>query len=321
MSKARIKTSQWLLLLQQLPTKSETARVRIWRSLQKIGAVSVKNSVYALPDTKRFREAFFAIAKEIEAAGGNVVLTEGKFLLGLDPKQLEQAYNQTLDGAFSALANEIRRETKATPVKLSASELMRWDHKKTKFVSLFKDLSEKNLFHAEGEHVCKSAFKNFESRLTSVSDQRPIRQSKKIRPKGATWVTRKSPKVDRLASAWLIKRHVDSKAKFLFVDIDRYSLEPGHLRYDVHDGEFTHVGDKCTFEVLLEYFQLNSPALRALGEVIHDLDIKDAKYERPETEGLRLAIDGLIRSWEDDHERLDSAINLFDGLERSIGGK
>jgi hypothetical protein len=317
MARTRNESKKWLLMLYQIPAKSETDRVRIWRALQKIGAVAVKNSVSAVPDSLLFRKLIIEIASEIVDIGGEAIVTEGDFIFGLSENSLLQSYNAQLDADFKSLANEIRETTKEVSRKLTANELMKWEHKRTKFQSKIKTLTERMVSHLGGEDQCQSAFLAFEKKLLGSTDTGSKKSFEKP-PAGSTWVTRRNPYVDRLASAWLIKKFIDPKAKILFVDMDTYIHKKGHLRFDVFNGEFGHVGDQCTFEVLVEKFKIRNTAVRALAEVIHDLDIQDQKYDRRETEGIRMALEGVIRSHKDDDQRLQHAMDLLDSLLLSL---
>ncbi|TAJ34870.1 MAG: ChrB protein, partial [Reyranella sp.] len=139
--------------------------------------------------------------------------------------------------------------------------------------------------------------------------------------KGRTWVTRQGVQVDRIASAWLIRRFIDPEARFKFVPGTGYVAEPGELRFDMFEGEFTHRGDRCTFEVLLGEAGLDDPALAAIAEIIHDIDLKDGKYGREEAAGIRTLISGIASSHNDDTQRLERGAVLLDDLHRSFTGK
>jgi len=131
---------------------------------------------------------------------------------------------------------------------------------------------------------------------------------------GRVWITREDVHVDRIASAWLIKRFIDPKARFKFVESRGYRPRRGELRFDMYEGEFTHEGPDCTFEVLLRRFGLDDPALVALGEMVHDIDCKDGKFGRPETPGLRRLIDGVVAAAAQDRARLERGAALLDTL-------
>jgi len=135
---------------------------------------------------------------------------------------------------------------------------------------------------------------------------------------GRTWVTRQGVKVDRIASAWLIRRFIDPQARFRFVAARGYRPQPGELRFDMYEAEFTHEGDRCTFEMLLARFGLREAALRAIGEIVHDVDCKDDKFGRAEAGGVAALIAGLAKSVPEDEVRLERGGELFDTLYASL---
>ena len=126
--------------------------------------------------------------------------------------------------------------------------------------------------------------------------------------------------VDRIASAWLIRRFIDPERALQVRAGHGYAPQPGELRFDMFEGEFTHRGDRCTFEVLLGDAGLDDPALNAIGEIIHDIDLKDGKYGREEAAGVRSLIDGIAASSSDDEQRLARGSALLDDLYSSFGG-
>lgn len=131
---------------------------------------------------------------------------------------------------------------------------------------------------------------------------------------GRVWVTREGVNVDRIASAWLIRRFIDSSARFKFVPARGYRSRAGELRFDMYEAEYTHVGDECTFQTLVRRFGLRDRGLRAIGEIIHDIDCKDDRFNRPETAGTAALIRGIVQTRADDRERLDRGAVLFDDL-------
>jgi hypothetical protein len=138
---------------------------------------------------------------------------------------------------------------------------------------------------------------------------------------GRTWITRRGVYVDRIASAWLIRRFIDSRAKFRFVEEGEHRPAANEVRFDMFEAEYTHEGDRCTFEVLLEHFQLNDPGLQVLGEMVHDIDLKDGKFGRPETAGLERVIDGIGRAHRADEERIAQGAGVLDALYESLRGE
>jgi hypothetical protein len=138
--------------------------------------------------------------------------------------------------------------------------------------------------------------------------------------KGSVWVTRQDVFVDRMASAWLIRRFIDPEARFRYVAARRHARRPGEIRFDMYQGEFTHVGDRCTFETLLAHFGLDEPALQAIAEIVHDIDIKDGKFGRSETSGVDAVLRGIVLQVPRDADRVERAALVFDGLYDQLGG-
>jgi hypothetical protein len=132
--------------------------------------------------------------------------------------------------------------------------------------------------------------------------------------RGRTWVTREGVFVDRIGSAWLIRRFIDPEARFKFVPARGYRPEPGELRFDMYEAEYTHEGEHCTFQTLLARFGLRDPALEAVAEIVHDIDCKDEQFGRAETQGVARLLRGIADDTPGDPERLQRGARLFDDL-------
>ena len=132
--------------------------------------------------------------------------------------------------------------------------------------------------------------------------------------KGRTWVTRKGVFVDRIACAWLIRRFIDPAAGFRFVAGKQHTPGPKEVRFDMFEGEFTHEGDRCSFEVFQDRFFPKDPALASIGRIVHDLDLKDAKFGLPETAGFGGLLSGVAAAYKSDEDRLRAGGALFDHL-------
>ena len=135
----------------------------------------------------------------------------------------------------------------------------------------------------------------------------------KVQP-GRTWVTREGVNIDRIASAWLIRRFIDEDARFKFVPARGYRPKAGELRFDMFEAEYTHVGEECTFQTLVRRFGLRDRGLSAIGEIIHDIDCKDDRFNRPETAGTAALIRGIVQAQEDDRKRIERGSALLDDL-------
>ena len=135
---------------------------------------------------------------------------------------------------------------------------------------------------------------------------------------GRTWVTRRGIHIDRIASAWFIRRFIDPGARLRFVDAQSVDVRPGELRFDMVGGDFSHEEDRCTFETLLARTGISNRALTEIAEIVHDIDLKDAKFGRPEAAGLERLLIGLVLANPDDEARLERGFVLFDELYQSF---
>ncbi|MGZ3694886.1 MAG: chromate resistance protein ChrB domain-containing protein [Bdellovibrionota bacterium] len=311
----------WLLLMHQLPPKPESLRVKVWRSLQRLGALPIKNSVYALPNASYGQRALAELAKEIHAGGGEAIICESEFIQGVNTASLIEQYNQGLEETFASLSKEIQAVTQSLRKVGVKSDFMEIEHHLGRARSLLKDTSEKNTFRSPAEEDCRELLEKAEKQLATFAKTPKNKMSGKEPFKKRTWVTRADIRTDRMASAWLIKRHIDVNAKFAFVSPKEGKRSPSEIRFDMFGAEFTHEGELCTFEVLLEKFSLISPALVRLGKIIHDLDIKDDKYGLPETPGVEIFLGGLAKRISSDEPRLKEAFSFFDSLEASFQSK
>ena len=313
--------SRWLLLIHQIPPKPEYLRVKIWRRMQRIGAVAVKNSVYVLPKTEEALEDFQWVLREIVEGGGEGSICEAGFVDGLSDADLEAMFRAARDADYSAIAEEARELSSALPAqgrKLEASARARLETDATRLRRRLAEVVERDFFDAMGRQTAEGLVASLEARLnpdaTAESGPGPATYEYRMR----VWVTRKGIHVDRMASAWLIKRFLDPEARFKFVTARGYQPEKGELRFDMFEAEFTHEGDRCTFEVLLRRLKLTDAALRPISEIIHDIDLKDGKFGRPETPGIERLITGICTAHKDDEMRLARASAMFDDLHGSF---
>ncbi len=178
-----------------------------------------------------------------------------------------------------------------------------------------------DFFGAPGRELVEGLLSGLEARMRTVEGAEPSKPKLDVaQHRGRTWVTRTGIKVDRMASAWLIRKFIDPEARFEFVPAKGYRPEEGVLRFDMFEAEFTHEGELCTFEVLVQRFGLADPALRAIAEIVHDIDVKDAKYGREEAPGIGQLVAGIAAAHPDDEARLARGAALFDDLYAVHGG-
>ena len=179
-----------------------------------------------------------------------------------------------------------------------------------------EEIAVLDFFHASGREAAIGLVSGLRAQLSTKEDVEHQDDASDSRRslRGRVWVTRTGVHVDRIASAWLVRRSVDKEARFKFVPAKGYRPEPGELRFDMFDAEYTHEGDHCTFEVLVDRLSIREPGLSAIAEVVHDIDLKESKFGRPETAGIAAAIIGLCTVHRDDEARLEAGFALFDHL-------
>ena len=308
----------WLLLLHQLPPKPAYFRVRIWRRLQDLGAVAIKNSVYALPAGDETREDFEWLLREITDGGGEACICEARMIDGLSDQDIRALFDETRDTDYREIADEARGLAEGTRNTGGLSEDARTEiaGRVKRLRKRLAQVAEIDFFGASGRQTAESLVADIEGRLLPATEGKAMtsRASAPADLTGKTWVTRRGVHVDRMACAWLIRQFIDPGARFKFVASQSYRPEAGELRFDMFEAEFTHDGDRCTFEVLLDRAGLDEPALRQIGEIVHDIDIKDRKFDRPEAPGIAQVIAGIAMANDDDDARLARSAGVFDDL-------
>lgn len=308
---------RWLLLLHQLPPKPGYLRVKVWRRLQSLGAVTIKNSVYVLPCSEQTREDFQWVRKEVEQSGGEASICEAHFVDGISNEQVEGLFNAARDREYAALAREIRDTSEGFPAgALSEEQRRELGTQVRRLKKRFDQIVSLDFFRASGRGGVEGLVSALEARLQPAAAVQQTESGPLAAEsyQGRTWVTRRGVHVDRMASAWLIRRFIDPEARFRFVADRSYRPDAGEVRFDMFEAEFTHEGDLCTFEVLIKRFGLVERAFTAIAEIVHDIDLKDAKYKREETVGVAAAVAGIAMGTRNDEERLAQAAVLFEGL-------
>jgi hypothetical protein len=319
---------RWLLLIHQLPPKPAYLRVRIGRRLQGLGAVALKNTVYALPRSDAAQEDLAWVLREIAEAGGEAVLVAASLLEGLRDADVEGLFQAARSADYARISERARRLASTLRAKPGASsvppraaaELRRLEAQLAGAIAL-------DFFEAPGREAAEGRIEAIAARVraaaASEGESVPAARSRPDprRVCGGTWVTRRGVHVDRIACAWLIRRFLDPQARFAFVAPRDHRPRPGEIRFDMYEAEFTHDGDRCTFEVLLDAAGIKDPALRAIGEVVHDIDLKDAKFGRPEAAGVARLLVGIAAAQREDERRVERGSAIFDDLYRAFGGR
>lgn len=313
-----------MLLIHQIPPRPAYLRVKVGRHLQRVGAVAIKNSVYALPAGDEAQEDLQWILREVVKGGGDASIVEARFVDGLSDRQVVALFHAAREADYRDLGAQAREVAAGLPKRgpppdnrraEAAGQAARLRQRLAEVVAI-------DFFGAPGREAVDGLVAGLEARMKSETEGRqhanptmPIEAAQ-----GRTWVTRTGIKVDRMASAWLIRKFIDPKARFKFVPAKGYAPTPRELRFDMFDAEFTHEGDLCTFEVLIQRFGLDDPGLRPLAEIVHDIDLKDARYGREEAAGIGQLVTGIAAAHPGDEERLSRGTALFDDLYAALAG-
>jgi hypothetical protein len=306
--------ARWLLLIHQVPPKPNYFRVKVWRRLQSLGAVAIKNSVYVLPRTEQTHEDFEWVMREIIEGGGDASICEARFVEGLSDDQVEALFHAARDADYARLAEDVRNLFDTLPAgrDLAHEQRRQVDTDLARLTRRFTEITAIDFLGAPGREAVDGLLAGIEQRLRAKASSAAAAADVRVRAR--TWVTRKGIHIDRMASAWLIRRFIDPAATFKFVPGKGYRPERGELRFDMFEAEYTHEGDHCTFEVLLKRFHLEDAALRPIAEIVHDIDLKDAKFERTEAAGIDRLVAGIAMAHKDDGARLERGAAVFDDL-------
>jgi hypothetical protein len=284
--------------------------------LNQLGALAIKNSVYVLPANDETLEDLQWLRRGIVTEGGDAWIFRASAVAGHTTESLREAFNAmrtedyaSLGAEARSLLNELRADDTAVKQDADGPSI---EARARKLARQFEAIGRIDFFGAPAREEAMALMHEIEH----AQEQRetPEMASSDTEFSGRRWVTRRGVKVDRIASAWLIRRFIDPAPEFVFVDPETYRHASGELRFDMFEGEFTHEGDRCTFEVLLQHAKLEKPGLAVIAEMVHDIDLKEATFRRPETHGLSAMIDGIAQRHPGDEARLHAGFELFDAL-------
>lgn len=320
----------WLVLTFRLPHKPSAPRVRVWRQLQNIGAVALKESVYVLPENKETIEDFQWLEKEITSGKGEAVVFTGTILFGMTEREVIQVFNEARDKDYVSLIEKCGKLLMVTKNAASSGVakegLVTLQAAAVKLKQEFEVIGKRDFFSSGSKEKAASVIATINKSLQEAHSSH-IRKGQKMNETTfriqdfhkKLWKTRRNIFIDRIASAWLIKKFIDTRATFAFVT--DASEAPRGIPFDMEESEFTHCGDNCTFETMIKLFALKNHALDEIAQIVHDIDLKDGKFSRPEAAGLEQILDGLSRIHSDDRKLLKRGMEIFDSLYSHFSGK
>jgi hypothetical protein len=311
-----------LLFIHQLPSQPSNLRVTTWRRLQQLGAIPLKQAVYALPDTPDGREDFEWLKTEVKAAGGDAIVFAADHVDAWSNDALVEEFRRARQNRYDELARDVELALKRASARRkegTRSPALR------RLLDIFRErlvsIEKVDLFGSAGRDRVLTVLRQLDNRISGTS-RPPATGERDSSGKMASfqarlWITRPRPGVDRMASAWLIRRFIDRQARFGFA-ADRESVPDRGVPFDMFGVEFSHQGDGCTFETLCSVFGIAEPALPRIAAIVHDLDLKDGKFGAPECSTVGAMIEGLQLAYQDDDALLEQGITMFDSLHRSF---
>ena len=303
---ANIKAAPWLLLVFSLPAKSASQRVEIWRKLQRYGMVPLRSSGYLLPNTEMNQERMEWLAAAIRSYKGQASVVQAQAFDDLSPEQLKRLFIETRSRDYQKLIHEVKKLLAQSPSRRSAGNLKRIRRR-------FQELQEIDFF----ENPLRARVESMLAR----ADESEVTKSK-ANPKsgeyiGRLWMTRPRPGIDRVSSAWLIRRFIDPKARFVFGT--EPSTHPDAIPFDMFSPEgFGHRGEDCTFETLSKQFAIRDSRVKRIAQIVHDADLGDDKFGRAEGQGLDRVLTGWAKQDLPDDDLLKRGMDLIEGLYEAL---
>jgi hypothetical protein len=315
---------RWLLLVHQLPSTPSNLRVRTWRRLQQLGAVAVKQAVYVLPDSAGAREDFEWLKSEIVGAGGAASVFAAASVDAWSDDELIDEFRRARRAAYDELTSDLEQILRRVGPR-GAGRRARAPVPRRVVDGLRERLAaieHIDFFGSPGHERAIALLDELDARLNVASRPDSPQQDEgpgagAVQYRRRLWVTRPRPGVDRMGSAWLIRRFVDPAARFGFA-ADRDRVPRSAIPFDMFGAEFSHQGDRCTFETLVERFSIRDPSVDRLAAIVHDLDLKDSRFGAPQAPTVAMAIEGLQLAEADDDVLLAQGMVLFEALYQSI---
>jgi len=309
MAVRKSKAVAWLLLTFTLPAKRASKRVEVWRKLQRYGTVPLGNSGYLLPNSSGNEERFEWLATAIRRYGGDASVVHVKSIDNLSTSQLIGRFTEARSKEYQELAQEIEKFVAMAEHQHGVGRLAR-------LRSRFQEIAEVDFFGSPLQKRVAELLANADARRTAKPT--PAREQINTRDyKNRVWVTRPRPGVDRCASAWLIRRYIDPKARFTFATQNQATGES--VPFDMFQaGGFGHRGDDCSFETLQKDFRVRGAKVKVIAEIIHDADLSDEKFGRRQGLGIDEVLKGWARQGIPDGELLARGMQLMEGLYHSL---
>ncbi len=316
--------SNWLLFFYSVPSKPVSIRMKIWRKLLKAGAIQFKGAVYLLPYSEDHHDFFQWLVSEVTDMRGEAALVNAEKIETIKDKEIIDLFNQqreieyrNLEKKLDSLERKISSIRKGGGIKNTRNFIEEFD----KSYKEFREINKIDFFSSGFGNALKKKFESLRDDIKNISSIAIKKQHYTITTRriedyqNKSWVTRKRPFVDRMASAWFIRKFIDKRAVFGFVEEENAeSINKNIITFDIRGGNFSHVGDLCTFEMLVKSFNIKDRQVKKIAEIVHEIDIKDDKYKNLETKAIENILIGIRKTSKDDAEALEKGIDLFEML-------
>jgi hypothetical protein len=303
-----------LLLLVGVPPRPSSLRVRVWRRLRSLGAVPLKRTAYLLPDTPDSYEDFQWLAQEIERDGGEATLIRVAQIENVTPAEVTRLFHEPRDQDYKQLATRYRKLLQENQRAKTDAARERIQEQVARLAKDHQRIRNIDFLDAPGG----AEVRRLEEAIAMRTRRPEVPRAEEpatldlTKLRGRRWVTRPRPHIDRIASAWLIKRFIDPDATFIFAPPTEFPSDA--VPFDTPGVELTHHGEDCTFETLVKRARLRDRRLSRLAELVHEADLRDGKYAHEEARGIDVAIRALLAASQDDHQVLAQGTALFEGL-------
>lgn len=318
------KKGSWLLIFYSVPSSPVNNRVRIWRRLAKAGAVHLRGAVSILPFSDETYEFCQWLVSEVTSMNGEGAFVKVDKIEMMKEEEIIALFVQQREKDYLLIEKkrgEIERKVNSIRKGSGVQNNKKLSHSFNKLLRKFEEVRKIDFFSSRAGAALEKKFMELEADIRGLSIASSIKQKFMVVPrriedyKGRRWVTRKKPFVDRMASAWLIRKFIDKKAAFRFIDEqDMEDLDDKSATFDIRGGEFTHIADMCTFEVLLKSFGFKNKPLQKIAAIVHELDIKDERQKNSESSGIEEILTGIRKTAKNDEEALEKGIAVFEML-------
>lgn len=301
--RSAVSASPWLLLVFSLPRKGASLRVSVWRKLQRYGCLPLGNSGYLLPNDTANREKFEWLATTIRSARGDASVVEVQSIDNCATPQLKKRFSEARAEDYRELLSEAEaaRSSKVSPTQIA------------RFRQRLQEISAIDFFGSPMRDQVERAIAELNGPSNIGTD------TIKVSPgayRGRIWMTRPRPGVDRVMSAWLIRKYIDRRARFAFAVGEKKPQNA--VPFDMYEGGFGHRGEDCTFETLTKAFRIRDKTVQIMGQIVHDADLFDEKFGRKEGFGIDEVMKGWAQQGMSDAELLERGLQLAEGLSQSL---